>query len=121
MGCHLVQVADVHLLPANLVIEIEEIDGAAHAVLSVLVRDDGSVLEKPFHQPRHCPNQFQSLFAHCRVLFAQLRHDGLEQVFVVFIASSAFHQNVQLGDQFVLYLLEIALYVREKKRKEKAI
>ena len=68
----LVQVADVHLLPADLVVKVEQVDGAAHAVLAVLVRDDGPVLEQPLDQPRHCPHKLEALIAQPRMLLAQL-------------------------------------------------
>ena len=55
-----VEIADVHLLTTDLVVEVQQVDGAAHAVLAVLVRDDGAVLEQTFHQPRYRAHELQS-------------------------------------------------------------
>jgi hypothetical protein len=105
----LVEIADVHLLAADLLVEIQQVDGAAHPVLAVLVRDDGSVLEEPLHQPGDCADKFQALVAHRRVFLAQFRHQRLEEILVVLVSPSALHQDVQLGDQFIFNFLKVAL------------
>lgn len=87
----LVEIADVHLLAADLLVEIQQVDGAAHPVLAVLIRDDGSVLEEPLHQPGDCADKFQALVAHRRVFLAQFRHQRLEEILVMFVTPSAFH------------------------------
>lgn len=60
----LVEIADVHFLAANFVIKIEEVDGATHPVLPILVSYDRAILEEVFHQARNCLNELEALLPH---------------------------------------------------------
>lgn len=87
----LVEIADVHFLAADLLVEIQQVDGATHAIFAILVRDDGSVLEEPLHQSSDGTDEFQTLVTHRRVFLAQFRHQRLEEILVMFVTPSAFH------------------------------
>ena len=82
----------------------QKVNGAAHAVLLVLICDDKPVLQQTFHEACHCAHKLDSLISHSGVVLTAVHHDLLKHLFVGFIPSSSLHQCVQFGNHLILKL-----------------
>lgn len=107
-----VDVPDVHFLPVDFGVELQQADGARHSILFALVVDQEAILEQPLHQFRGHVDEDRSLVAQRDVLHAQVHHDFVEEVFVLVVAASALDQNVELLDHLLLELPEVPSHVR---------
>ena len=105
------QVLHVELLAADLLVKVQEVDNARHLVLLAVAHGHRRpVFEQELHELHHHPDVLRPGVPDGAVLLAVRQHDALERVEEVLVAEAGLgHEQVQLGDQLVLELVEVGL------------